>query len=58
MYEGDAHLTAAIYGANFHDTKDKGHWIEVMASIFKMQGTADAERGKTLVKILCLGQSE
>ena len=47
-------LTAAIYGANFHDPEDKGHWIEVIASVFKKQGTVDSERGMALVKTLCL----
>lgn len=45
-------LTAAIYGANFHSPKDKGHWIEVIASIFSKGDTVDMERGKTLAKRL------
>ena len=27
---------AAKYGANFHSVSDKGHWIEVLASVFKL----------------------
>ena len=31
---------SALYGANFHAASDRGHWIEVIASMFK--------KGKTL----------
>ena len=27
---------ASFYGASFHDSHDKGHWLEVMASILKL----------------------
>ena len=39
---------AAIYGANFHDVRDKGHWIEIIASIFKKGDTVDPSVGKAL----------
>ncbi len=39
---------AALYGANFHDVRDKGHWIEIIASIFKKGDTVDPSLGKAL----------
>jgi len=42
-------LTAGYYGANFHNVKEKGHWIEVIASIFKKSDTVDFELGESLV---------
>ena len=39
---------AARYGANFHDPKDKGHWTEVIASIFKIGNTVDQEKSQSL----------
>lgn len=44
-----APVTAALYGANFHDVRDKGHWIEIIASIFKKGDTVDPSLGKVLV---------
>ena len=41
-------LTAARYGANFHQVAEKGHWIEVIASIFKIGDTVDLEREAVL----------
>src|SRR3954454_9289974 len=35
-------LLAALYGANFHDVTEKGHWVEVIASIFKKGVSRDA----------------
>jgi len=43
---------AALYGANFHEVCDKWHWIEVLASIFKMDGTVDEEAGEVLASRL------
>lgn len=44
--------TASRYGAFLHDPKDKGHWIEVIASIFKIGNTTDLQRGKNLTNRL------
>jgi len=41
-------LEAALYGANFHAVQEKGHWVEVIASIFKKGGTVDAQAGARL----------
>jgi hypothetical protein len=41
-------VEAAMYGANFHDIKSSGHWIEVIASIFKMSDTMDITLGHQL----------
>ena len=40
---------AVLYGANYHSVCDKGHWIEVMASIFKLQTTINMDRVKALL---------
>jgi len=40
--------TAVLYGANFHDVIDKGHWVEVIASIFKIGKTVDMKMGPEL----------
>jgi len=34
---------AAYYGANFHRATEKGHWIEVIASIYKKGDTMDED---------------
>jgi hypothetical protein len=38
-------IEAPLYGANFHEVTDKGHWIEVIASIFKKGNTVNNELG-------------
>jgi hypothetical protein len=48
----DRPLTAARYGATFHDVWDKGHWIEVIASVFKKGDTVDAPVGRELAERL------
>lgn len=48
----DARLLASKYGANFRAVNEKGHWIEVIASIFKKGNTMDALAAKTLMKTL------
>ncbi len=53
--KGD-HLLAARYGANFHNISDKDHWIEVIASIFKVGDVVDNEIRKSLSKELKLCQ--
>ena len=45
----EAYDTSAMYGANFHDRNDKGHWIEVIASIFKKGDTFRTKRGVELI---------
>jgi hypothetical protein len=32
---------AVEYGANYHNLTDKGHWVEVLASIFKKGNAPD-----------------
>ena len=41
---------AVIYGANYHSIEDKGHWIEVQASILKLKTTYDIERVRELLR--------
>ena len=43
---------SALYGANFNSINDKGHWIEVMASILKQGNTRDNELGEELASCL------
>ena len=43
---------AALYGANYHSIKDKGHWVEVIASIFKSGGVIDKDLGEKLASQL------
>jgi hypothetical protein len=54
-------LEASLYGANFHSVKEKGHWIEVIASIFKNHGTLNNELSErlytSLTRNLCSLQS-
>jgi hypothetical protein len=38
-----------IYGANYHSVEDKGHWIEVQASILKLKTTYDVDRVRILL---------
>ena len=45
-------LLAVLYGANFHAVTEKGHWVEVIASIFKKGDTRDAAIGEPLVERL------
>ena len=39
---------SAKYGANHHRPTDKGHWIEVIASMYKTGGAFDAEREREI----------
>lgn len=43
---------APLYGASFHEVTDKGHWIEVVASIFKQSNSRDPELGRKLASRL------
>jgi hypothetical protein len=45
-------LKASLYGANFHSITDKGHWVEVIASVFKKGDTVDLSVGHSLVTTL------
>ena len=42
--------TASFYGASFHNTHDKGHWLEVMASVLKMGNKPDKEKALILLR--------
>ena len=44
--------SSVSYGANFHSCSEKGHWIEVLASIFKKSVTYDESRAKELIEKL------
>jgi hypothetical protein len=42
---------SALYGANHHQVTDRGHWVEVIASIFKKgPDVVDIARGEALVR--------
>lgn len=49
--------SAALYGANFHNVFEKGHWVEVIASIFKKTGTVDMELREQLFNRLTFPSS-
>ena len=53
----DEPLASAIYGANFHHTNEKGHWVEVIASIFKKENIKDLALGELLVHRLTSGSN-
>lgn len=40
---------ACLYGASFHNTHDKGHWLEVLASILKLKTKPDIEEAKKIL---------
>lgn len=40
---------SSIYGANYHSIEDKGHWIEVQASILKLKTSYDVDRIRKLL---------
>jgi hypothetical protein len=42
-------LDSVIYGANHHLVTDKGHWIEVIASIFKIGNAVNHSVGNELI---------
>ena len=43
---------SVLYGANYHEVFYKGHWVEVIASIFKIANTVDAVQGEKLMESL------
>lgn len=40
---------AVLYGANYHSIEDKGHWIEIQASILKLKVTYNVDKSHTLL---------
>jgi hypothetical protein len=48
----DQPLSAALYGANFHRVGEKGHWIEIIASLLKKGNTRDMELGEAIASRL------
>lgn len=42
---------SVLYGANYHSCNDKGHWIEILASIFKLNMSYDRVRAQELIGI-------
>ena len=50
----DAPLISSIYGANFHHVCEKGHWVEVIASIFKKENIRDLNLGETIADRLTM----
>ena len=51
-FVSDEAREAALYGANFHNVISEGHWIEVIASIFKGKNQVDHEIGNRLISKL------
>ena len=43
---------SSLYGARFHSVSDKGHWVEVIASIFKKGDSVDMSVGNFLAQTL------
>ncbi|CAM1362462.1 conserved hypothetical protein [Tenacibaculum litopenaei] len=41
--------SAVIYGASFHNSHDKGHWLEVLASVFKLNIEPNIKEAKKLL---------
>lgn len=48
----DPEIHAPLYGASFHAVNEKGHWVEVIASIFKQGDTVDEVVAKSLAQVL------
>jgi len=43
---------SVLYGANYHSCCDREHWVEVLASIFKLSITYDQVRAQELIRKL------
>jgi len=43
---------SAVYGANFHNVTDKGHWVEVMASVLKKSNVVNESLSEQLAQRL------
>ncbi|WP_103070040.1 hypothetical protein [Aquimarina sediminis] len=41
--------TSSFYGASFHNSHDKGHWLEVMASVLKLSNEPNTKEAKKLL---------
>ena len=42
--------SASFYGASFHNSYDKGHWLEVMASLLKLNNKPNIKEGEKLLE--------
>lgn len=40
---------ATLYGANYHAIEDKGHWIEIQASMLKLKTSYDINSARKLL---------
>ena len=40
---------ASIYGASFHNSHDKGHWLEILASTLKLNTKPNIEEDKKIL---------
>jgi len=40
---------ASLFGASFHSSHDKGHWLEVLASVLKLNTKPNIEEAKKLL---------
>jgi hypothetical protein len=46
----DDKLLHSYYGVYLHAVTDRGHWIEVMASVLKSRDVVNVPRGETLAR--------
>tara|TARA_Y100000817_G_scaffold162450_1_gene126881 strand:+ start:255 stop:614 length:360 start_codon:yes stop_codon:yes gene_type:complete len=44
-------FTASYYGASFHNTHKKGHWLEVMASVLKLAREPHIEKASKFFQL-------
>lgn len=51
IVKGYASYRAVLYGANYHAVTDKGHWIEIQASILKRGSSYDKDRVRHLTGV-------
>lgn len=51
LISGYSPQKAIVSGANYHEITEKGHWIEVQASILKLAATYNTERIDQLLVI-------
>jgi hypothetical protein len=49
---------AVPHGAAFHSVNDKGHWVEIMASIFKLKISPDMSKITHLLDVLAAAPSD
>lgn len=43
---------SSFYGARLHEVTDRGHWVEVIASIYKKGDVVDVARGDALAALV------